>query len=301
MAHPGAFLLFSSDRAGALQVFRMELSTGRQQQLTQAEALDPASPALLGDDRSLCYFDGPSLKRLSLRQLREKEIYRVPDGWSRAGQWSLSRDGSHGAFVEVRGGTYRLRLVKTTGKATTLVEGTQPLGDPRLRTRRDGVLYRQGADGLWMTSFEGPNNRKLPVAPGRLGAFVWSPDGKSVFYLQEPALARAPTVLREFRLAGGADRLVAETSRFVRFSVNGDASVFVGASGSQGAPYILLLLRSTRRELALCEHRAGDPAQAAPVFSPDSQRVYFQSDREGRWAIYGVPVDRLVERTEARP
>jgi oligogalacturonide lyase len=50
--------------------------------------------------------------------------------------------------------------------------------------------------------------------------------------------------------------------------------------------------------LPLCEHRASDAAQVRPVFSPDSQRVFYQSDRDGKPAIYMVDVQRLVERTE---
>jgi oligogalacturonide lyase len=33
-------------------------------------------------------------------------------------------------------------------------------------------------------------------------------------------------------------------------------------------------------------------------FSPNSQRVIFQSDRDGKMAIYSIAVDRLVEETE---
>jgi oligogalacturonide lyase len=48
----------------------------------------------------------------------------------------------------------------------------------------------------------------------------------------------------------------------------------------------------------LCEHRASDPPAAAPIFSPNSQRVFFQSDRDGKMAIYAMTVDRLVAETE---
>jgi oligogalacturonide lyase len=34
------------------------------------------------------------------------------------------------------------------------------------------------------------------------------------------------------------------------------------------------------------------------MFSPDSQRVYFQSDRDGKRAIYCMHVEKLVEKTE---
>ncbi len=34
------------------------------------------------------------------------------------------------------------------------------------------------------------------------------------------------------------------------------------------------------------------------MFSPDSQRIFFQSDKEGKQAIYMMNVDRLVEETD---
>ena len=85
---------------------------------------------------------------------------------------------------------------------------------------------------------------------------------------------------------------------FASFGFNRDSSVFVGASGNAASPVVLILLRVTRRELTLCEHRASDPSAVAPQFSPDSQRIYFQSDREGKPAIYCMRVEKLVEKTE---
>jgi Tol biopolymer transport system component len=35
------------------------------------------------------------------------------------------------------------------------------------------------------------------------------------------------------------------------------------------------------------------------MFSPDAQRVYFQSDHDGKPAIYCMHVERLVEKIEA--
>jgi oligogalacturonide lyase len=61
---------------------------------------------------------------------------------------------------------------------------------------------------------------------------------------------------------------------------------------------VLLVTRATRREFTLCEHRASDASAVTPIFSPDSQQVFFQSDIHGKAAIYSVRVDRLVEKTE---
>jgi oligogalacturonide lyase len=37
----------------------------------------------------------------------------------------------------------------------------------------------------------------------------------------------------------------------------------------------------------------------APIFSPSSQRIFFESDRHGKPAIYTMSVERLVEETES--
>ena len=66
-----------------------------------------------------------------------------------------------------------------------------------------------------------------------------------------------------------------------------------------GLTALLWLLRVTRREMTFSEHKASNPALVAPRFSPDSQRVYFQTDRHGKPAIYSMHVEKLVEKTES--
>lgn len=72
------FLLYSSDRTGLPQVFRMDLTSGESSQLTEAEFLDPLSIALMPDEKSFCYFDGPALMQIELSKRRERRIYEVP-------------------------------------------------------------------------------------------------------------------------------------------------------------------------------------------------------------------------------
>jgi oligogalacturonide lyase len=64
------------------------------------------------------------------------------------------------------------------------------------------------------------------------------------------------------------------------------------------SPAITLLLRVNKRERMLCEHRSSQPARTLPMFSPDAQWVFFQSDRHGKSALYAMRVDKLVEKTE---
>ena len=298
-ARRGNFLLHSSDRGGQPQAFRMDLKTGESQQLTEAAALDGATLCLLPDDRSFCYFDGSSLRQTVLSNLRTREIYRHPEGWNRGRGLSISGDGLHAAFVEVRDGVSRLRLLTITKlSATTVVEPEAAIGEPLIRPRRAGILYRRGGDSLWLVNYDGRDNRRLKLAPGGIGPAYWSTDGRSIFYLSYPPEPRALHAVREHVPDSNTDQLISSTSQFVAFSPNEDASVFVGASSNKASPCVLLLLRGTRRELTLCEHRASDPASVAPLFSMDSQQVYFQSDKDGKPAIYSQRVDRLVEKTD---
>ncbi|MDW8129405.1 MAG: hypothetical protein RMI94_02575, partial [Bryobacterales bacterium] len=76
----GDFLLYASDRAGSLQLYRMREPTGESEQLTEAAALEAGAFTLLADDDQACYFDGDVLYRLSLRNLKTRALYRTPQG-----------------------------------------------------------------------------------------------------------------------------------------------------------------------------------------------------------------------------
>jgi oligogalacturonide lyase len=164
---------------------------------------------------------------------------------------------------------------------------------------RAQILYRNGDESLWLVNSDGRQNRQLKPAAGRVGPANWASDGRTLLYLNFPDDPSQLNSIREHTPDANTDKLVAKTSQFVHFGFNRDSSVFVGASRNTASPTILLLLRVTRRELTICEHKTSHPADAAPRFSPDSQRVYFQSDRHGKPAIYDIHVERLVEKTEA--
>jgi oligogalacturonide lyase len=299
MSRKGAFLLFSSDRSGNAQAYRMDLRRGTFQQLTQATALDTSSLTLAHDDRSFYYFDGPSLMNASLRNLRGKEVYRVPPDWGRGAGFSLAPDGSHAALVEAQATRSRLQLLRLPkGPAITLIESRAEIADPVPRPRGDEVLYRSGASAR-VIGYDGRRSRELPLAGGGALMALWAPGGETVLYLNVPEDPSKLNAIRECDPDANTERMLWSTSQFAHFAANGDASVFVGASRNKASPYILLLLRSSGRELTVCEHRASDPARSAPFFSGDSQRVCFQSDQHGKTAIYLVSLERLVEVTQA--
>jgi len=292
------FLLYSSDRSGSMQVWRMDLKTGESRLLTEAKALDPLSVALHPDERGFFYFDGGALKHSLFTGLRDSTAYTFDEATGHTGGFALSDDGLYASFGMETGSDSRLLLLNLTRRTTNeLSEQHVEISEPMFRPHRAQILYRREG-GLWLVDFTGKNNRRLKtVDGGEVGPARWSPTGRTIYYLHFPG-GRELNTLRELTPDDNTDRLVSKTSQFVQFGVNGDASVFVGASRNQGSPYVLLLLRANRRELTLCEHHSSDAAAVTPIFSPDSTRIFFQSDREGKSAIYRIRVEKFVEETD---
>jgi oligogalacturonide lyase len=292
------FMIYTSDRTGALQAFRMDLKNWESHQITNANALVPNSLVLGADERAFYYADGATVFLSNLGSLRTKAVYQAPEG-TEIRSLSVADDGTTAIVVESAGGVWRLRTVRLVGSGPTgAVESPVAISDPIPRPKRAGILYRRGGE-LWLVNYDGVQNYRLRVAPGGTGPAMWSADGRTVLYLNFPEGGKQLNNIREFDPDANEDRAVANTSQYVCFGRNADASVFAGASSSKASPYILLLVRSVKRELALCEHHASDATQVSPIFSPNSQRVFFHSDRHGKMAIYSVRVERLVEETDS--
>ncbi len=295
-----ASLIVSSDRSGGEQVFRLDLKSGEMRQLTSAQSLDPASIAILAGGRTFCFFDGGSLREANAVTLRERELYRAPEGVERSGALIASPDRTRAYFVERAAGRYRLRstVFGRTPHVRTALESEEEITDIAPRPERAEILYRAGG-AVFLASLDGARKTRLALPSGWIGPLHWSPQGNSILYLHAPAGREGPHVIREFAPESGEDKLIARTTQFIDFAPNADASVFVGASGSKAAPHVLILVRSVRRELTVCEHRASNPALVRPHFSPDSQRIVFASDQHGKPAIYELVVERLVAETES--
>ena len=297
ISHRTSFILFSSDREGALAPYRMEIKNGESRQLADAPGLHPESLTLAAADKSAFYLDSAGLHSVPLGNGRDRQIYSIAEGFEAGPNLAVASDGLYFSLVEKRAGRSRLRLLHSgRDEPVTLLESNDPLSSPAFRPKRAGLLFRR-AGGLWLSGFDPASARKLAIAPGPLGPALWTEEGRTVLYLLTPDDPKQLPSLREFTPDTNQDRFVSNTSRFATFNVNSDSSVFVGASLSKASPFVLLLLRSVHRELTICEHRASNPALVSPIFSPDSQRVFFQSDKEGKQAIYMMNVERLVEET----
>ena len=300
IAHNSSWMLCCSDRTGSAQPFRLDLKNGEMKHLTETEDLDGTTLTLTPDNRNYCFAAGRSIWLApAAGGSRDREIYRIAEGWERAGGISVGPDGTHVTLVERKGETSRLRMAALTGAgARTVLESPGPILDPIPRPMRAQILYRQSASEVWMVNMDGTQNRRLKLAPGGVGTPNWATDGRTLLYLNFPEDKTQLNNLREFTPDTNVDKIIGKTSQFTSFSANRDASVFVGASRNNASPAVLLFVRAAQSERTLCEHKSRAD-WVAPVFAPDSQRIYFQSDRHGKPAIYCMHVEKLVEKTES--
>lgn len=290
------FVVFSSTREGKLDAYRVDFKGGAWHRLTAAARLDRASLTLLNDDRGVCFIDGDSLRVVVFGRGREREVYSAQKPYDRLAAVCIQPRAPEAYVIERRNGGSRIRLVPLLRRpAADVIECEGEIDTPVPRPG-GGIAFRRDSQIAFCDRRE--SERVLPLASGRNGPFFWSADGSTLVYLNIPGKPGELNAIREFVLATGQDRLVARTTQFVDFAPNANGSVFVGASGSAASPHVLILLRATRRELTLCEHRARDARNLSVAFAPNSQRIVFESDRFGRPAIFTMAIERFVAETE---
>lgn len=289
------FVLFAMETPQGWQAARMDIKGGAFRVLTSAAQLKPQSLALSADDRTVYFADGGKLQAIASNGGRLRSIYESSHANAFVQGFSLAENGSAISFIENHQVTVLLQPGSASRSPRVVGEVAAALEPPQVHAN-GAVLYRGPQGEIWLAPAGGKASR-LPIE-GEIGQAIWNPDGQSILYLKLDLGKGIPNTLFEYSLDSGRENLVGRTSQYIRFSRNGDSSVFVGASASKAQPFVLLMLRITRRELALCEHKASNPAMVMPRFSPGSQRVFFQSDRMGKPAIFTVAVDRLVESTD---
>lgn len=286
------FLLFSSDRTGGLAPFHLDLRNGSLMQLAQTRKLAPQSICLAARKNSAYLLDDNALVEVALGNRKTRTIAENVTSFCELDA------GTSFNFVVIRNG--RLEQLGENGSKAL----AQDAGDLcLLRPGGRGCLFSRRGEGaaqeFWYAPLSGAGDESpLKLVSGSISNPIWTRDGQRLLFLRDvPHTDINVSEVHAVSPETGTEENVATTSQFAAFSPNADTSVLVGASRSKAQPTVLLLLTSVRRELTLCEHRAKHPAAVSPVFSPDSKRVYFQSDHEGKSALYSVNVEKLVEST----
>ncbi|WP_321475196.1 hypothetical protein [uncultured Paludibaculum sp.] len=293
-------LLFSASSGDSWAPYSMALSNGQIKPLPVVEGYAPETLTFSFDDRSALLFGGSSLIQVALGSLHHVELAKVRPDWTRSGPLVTTDDGQSLFYVETQGSSSHIRRMRyPKGAPETAVEVSGAVQCLTPNPKRAMLLWLNDAGVLSVAGFDGAGQRRVETPPGRVLQAQWAPDGQALVYLLEPAESNQLNAIREQGLDSKADVLVAKTSQFAAFTRNANSSVFLGASRSKASPNILVLLRATKREFTLCEHKAKNAALTAPTFSANSQKVFFQSDRHGKMAIYMMGVEKLIEKTDS--
>ncbi|MGA7409206.1 MAG: hypothetical protein WBW33_01910 [Bryobacteraceae bacterium] len=282
------FVLYGSDRMGTMCPYHLDLKTAVARQLADTKAFRPDTLAMDLEERNCFFVDGEALQQVNLGNLKARTLAEdVTD---------FHMNGSGNTLVVVRRG----KLERLNGdRGTVLVDNVTTRGIVSPAGNQVCFAREGGASGtsLWRVATEG--GEPVLLAQGAVSCPFWNSDSGSLLFLRQTQGDRGTlTLVREVSLDGRDEGTVAPTSQFISFAPNTDGTVFVGASRSKAQPTVVLLVRSVRREMTLCEHHSSHPDMVRPVFSPNSRRVYFASDRHGKQALYVVNVELLVEPTE---
>ena len=334
IARNNSFLLLASEHSGTRQIYRLNLPKGDMLQLTQGPGIHSYSAAMDARRRDFFYLQQDTLKQASPRGGREKVLYRSPTGWRPTGHLTVSDDGRFAALVEIKPGQQvdgfeeqfrrqprcRIQVVDVERKANwTAAEQDHWLAHPQFRPRTRDLLYAH--EGPWghvdgrlrFSSLDGKYKRNLRPRQGEeeIGHEFWFRYGAEVCYVFYPDASGRGAEIRCVDPASGQERTLSRCSKFGWVSGNQAGSALVGASRSLAGPNIYVLFPQLRREVTLAEHSSsGKPYPIAgakredpyaswpePVFSADSEWIYFVSDREGKPAVYSMNVSDLVEAT----
>jgi hypothetical protein len=328
IAHNNSYLLLAGEVAEGVQALKMELPSGRLVQLTRGAGIARHSICLAPDERSFFFLQENILKQASLRTLREREIYRVEDGWWATGDAGLSIDGRYAALVEMRSSDRvpgacgeelvrlqferqplcRIRVVETAhGRNWIATEEKVWLARPQIRPKRDQILYcQQGpwerlTSRMWLINLDGKQRQSVRPRRGdeQLGPEYWTGDGKAIGYAHYADRSFRKATVRTWNPDTREEKNLSPCTQLWHLRGNADDSAIAGASRSKAGPNIYVLFPLVQRELTVCEHLSSGRAGFEPriLFSPDSQWIYFSSDRSGVPGIYRAAVADLVEKT----
>ena len=339
IARNNSFLLLAAEHDGTRQLYRLDLKRDRLIQVTEGSGVHPYAAHLRRNDRGFFYLQGQALVQADVNGGNRRVHYESPPGWQPTGDMDISRGERFAALVEMRTDDMqpsrelqfareaRCRVTVAElarsgrGRSWTAAEERRWLADPLFRPWRSQLLYRR--EGPWqqvrrrfqLVNLDGASKTSVRPLDGRerIECVYWSPDGSRLRYVHYPDGDRWAASIRSYQPESRAETTEATCSAFGWFVENSDGSAMVGASRRPAGPNVYVLFPKMRREITVAEHGstlkayplAGTDrldtfaASPSPALSEDSAWLYFVTDREGLPALYGMPIDDLVEQTTA--
>jgi TolB protein len=152
----------------------------------------------------------------------------------------------------------------------------------------DGPTDKRGVQNIYMTDYDGANQRRITVARTLELSPVWSPDAQSIAYTSYAS--GFPDIIvadiykgRSSKPARGTDR----AHNFLPvFSPDGQRLAFM--SNRDGNPEIYVMNRDGSGMRRLTNHPEND---VTPTWSPSGHQIAFTSNRTGRPQIWIMNAD----------
>jgi oligogalacturonide lyase len=284
-------ILIAVEKSNGWQLQWLNLKNGDQKVALDSALLTPESAALLADDRSIIAATTQGKLVSSSARIKSADLTME----LLEGPLPCFDNNSALCIGKSEGQFHLLRWNFADGQINRMHSSQTTLAHLSTSAKSDSVAVAQGNEILTGSASGGALKTLSNSAPNqtssRILQLLWHSTDTSLLALQTGVENR--TQLFNFR---DGQIWSARTSQYSEFGSNRDGSVLVGASGSKASPLILLMLRLTKRELPIAEHKSSVPSR--PQFTPNSQRVIYQTDRLGKSVIFAVEVDRLVEETQ---
>jgi Tol biopolymer transport system component len=211
---------------------------------------------------------------------------------------SLSADGSRMAWETSRGGNFEVWVKNlVTGEERGLTTG--PLREHMPALSRDGArLVYDAHDGETVTIFESPfeggEPRQVSAENVGQGSFQWTAKGDAVLYFHR----EAPGTVGLLDLASAKRTVLLRHPKFnlsladARLSPDGRWIAFPAPGPPRGSRLALARLSGNviddERDWTYVTPEGMDAAQ--PEWSPDGRWLYFLSARDGRQAVWVLPL-----------
>jgi gamma-glutamyltranspeptidase len=185
----GSSIVFSSDRSGNLDLWRVAAAGGEPERLTTSPLAD-GQPSVAGDGRIVFVRGRLGAAAVWVRLPSGAESRLTKD--RAVEQWpAVSPDGARVAYVSIADGSHKLHIRTLDGGRDTVVLTDARIERPAWSPNGDRISWTaSGARGaVYVTPIDG---RYVNVVSVRHAESAWSPDGKTIALADIPPDAISP-------------------------------------------------------------------------------------------------------------
>ena len=322
-SHDERYVIYSSNRTGVWEVFRVEIETGETAQLTQNVGYDIQHVALTMNPagREAFLIAGLTIRAVDVQTGQEHVVlnYAHLTGGRLAHSFSLTEDGERLLIHYPRKGDGRTAIALGSALGTeNKAEEIYVFGADTQRithtlfcpTDPDVLTYNRQPDRqndfdaspeararCWKLNLRtGEDVPFLVMPPGfRATHEYWSPEGTRLFFHRKHVPDWVPAAIGSISAEGGEPTIHYETDtiKLGHSSLNAAMTHLVSDSQEAGRNQLLLIDLADAEAQTLCWPNASGaphPNHVHPSFSPSGRFVLYTSDASSRAQVYLLPL-----------